>query len=73
MPFFAQRGHRQIIAGYYDSADVKNRLENWLNAADKVDGVVGVMYTTWSSNYSHMQVFYESLNDWASAKITEAQ
>lgn len=64
VPFFAQRGHRQIIAGYYDSADVKNSLEKWLNVADKVDGVVGVMYTTWRNNYDHMEVFHESLNDY---------
>ena len=68
MPFFAQQGHRQVIAGYYDSPDVKTRLKQWLDAADKVDGVAGVMYTTWRSNYSHMEVFYESLNDYISGK-----
>ena len=68
MPFFAQRGHRQIIAGYYDSPDVKTRLEAWLSAADKVDGVIGVMYTTWRSNYSHMAAFHESLNNYIRGK-----
>jgi hypothetical protein len=43
---------------------MKNSLEKWLNVADKVDGVVGVMYTTWRNNYDHMAVFYESLNDY---------
>jgi len=61
MPFFAQREHRQIIAGYYDSANVKERLEKWLNTADKIDGLVGVMYTTWTDNYKHMELFYKSL------------
>jgi len=61
MPFFAQQGYRQIIAGYYDSADVKKRLEGWLNTADKIDGVIGCMYTTWTNNYGHMKVFYKSL------------
>jgi hypothetical protein len=61
MPFFAQQGHRQIIAGYYDSADVKNRLEEWLNTADKIDGILGVMYTTWTNNYSQMELFYHRL------------
>jgi len=61
MSFFAQQGHRQVIAGYYDSADVKEQLEEWLNVADKIDGVLGVMYTTWTNNYSHMGVFYKSL------------
>ena len=68
MSFFARRGNRQVIAGYYDSPDVKARLKQWLDAADKVDGVAGVMYTTWRSNYSHMEVFYESLNDYIGGK-----
>lgn len=61
LSFFAQRGHRQIIAGYYDSQNVKARLDEWLNSADKVDGVVGVMYTTWRDYYGDMKSFYESL------------
>jgi hypothetical protein len=64
MPFFAQRGHRQIIAGYYDSPDVETRLVDWLTVADKVDGVIGAMYTTWQSKYDHMEIFHESLNDY---------
>lgn len=68
MPFFAQRGYRQIIAGYYDSPDVKSKLEEWLNVAEKVDGVAGVMYTTWRDNYSHITVFYESLEHYIMRK-----
>ena len=63
MPFFAQQGYRQIIAGYYDSADVKTRLYEWLNTADKIDGVFGIMYTTWTNNYGHMEMFYQSIQE----------
>jgi GH25 family lysozyme M1 (1,4-beta-N-acetylmuramidase) len=52
---------RQIVAGYYDSADVRNRLKRWLDTVKKHEGVVGVIYTTWSSNYSHMDEFCRSL------------
>jgi hypothetical protein len=45
LKFFADRGHKQVIAGYYDH-DVK-QVDKWLESADKVQGVAGVMYTTW--------------------------
>jgi hypothetical protein len=55
LAWFAGRGHRQIIAGYYDDDPAKVR--NWLEAAGKVKGVDGVMYTTWVSNYSDIEKF----------------
>jgi len=37
LKFFADRGHKQVIAGYYDgSQDTKK----WLESAGKVEGVV---------------------------------
>jgi hypothetical protein len=55
LKFFADRGHAQIIAGYYDGdvADAKK----WLESAAKVNGVVGIMYTTWRHNYSDLEAF----------------
>jgi hypothetical protein len=53
--FFSQRGHRQIIAGYYDSE--LSELEDWLAAARGVPGVVGVMYTTWKHRYDDLEKF----------------
>ncbi len=55
LPFFAERGHRQVIAGYYDGPVEKVR--DWMSAAAKVKGVVGVMYTTWQHNYDHIEEF----------------
>jgi hypothetical protein len=55
LEFFARRGHRQVIAGYYDS-DPKE-VRRWLESAAKVDGVIGVMYTTWRSAYEDIEAF----------------
>jgi hypothetical protein len=55
LKFFADRGNRQIIAGYYDS-DLTD-LQKWLESAQKVQGVIGMMYTTWSQNYSQIENF----------------
>ncbi|MGH7144656.1 MAG: hypothetical protein ACREJ2_11100 [Planctomycetota bacterium] len=55
LKFFADRGNRQILSGYYDS-DVHN-IDPWLRDAGKVKGVVGVMYTTWENNYSQLEAF----------------
>ncbi len=52
---FAKLGHKQILAGYYD-ADV-GRIDDWLADAAKVQGVVGVMYTTWRQNYADLEKF----------------
>jgi hypothetical protein len=54
--FFAGRGNRQLIAGYYDK-DPRAVL-NWLEAARSVPGsVAGVMYTTWEQDYSNLEAF----------------
>jgi len=52
---FAKRGHRQILAGYYDSDPAQ--IKAWLADAAKVKGVVGVMYTTWSDKYDDLEAF----------------
>jgi len=55
LKFFAERGHAQILAGYYD-ADPQ-RIVPWLEMAHQVKGVNGVMYTTWVNDYSKLEVF----------------
>jgi hypothetical protein len=55
LKFFADRGHKQVLAGYYDHAPEQINL--WLDSAAKVNGVVGVMYTTWKSDYSNVEKF----------------
>jgi hypothetical protein len=56
LAFFAGRGHRQIIAGYYD--DKPERVKDWLDATRQVpDSVLGVMYTTWRNKYDDLEKF----------------
>ncbi len=58
LKFFADRGHRQVIAGYYDS-DVEGRTRKWLESARNIPGVTGIMYTTWESKYADLERFAE--------------
>jgi hypothetical protein len=55
LKFFADRGHRQILAGYYDHKP--EQIKDWLASAAKVQGVIGVMYTTWRNDYSNLEAF----------------
>lgn len=61
LPFFAERGHRQILAGYYDSDPAK--IKPWLAAARRVRGVIGVMYTTWKHDYTRLEAFAKSVEE----------
>ena len=54
LKFFADRGHRQVIAGYYDGGQ---DTKKWVESAGRVKGVVGYMYTTWRSDYSKIEQF----------------
>jgi hypothetical protein len=58
MEHFARIGHKQILAGYYDG-DPK-MIATWLKDAHGIQGVDGVMYTTWQSNFKHTREFVES-------------
>ena len=55
--FFANRGHKQVIAAYYDGPVEQAR--QWLKSADGVPGVTGIMYTTWQHNYADIERFAE--------------
>ena len=50
LKFFADRGHRQILAGYYDANDLGN-FRKWDHAAEGVPGIDGFLYTTWEGQY----------------------
>jgi hypothetical protein len=56
LKFFAERGHRQIIAGYYDG-DVRENFASWHAVAKNEGGVAGWMYTTWGQNYDELEDF----------------
>jgi hypothetical protein len=55
LKFFADCGHRQIIAGYYDAGP--DQIKPWLESAAKVKGVIGLMYTTWANKYDDLEAF----------------
>ena len=55
LKFFADRGHKQIIAGYYDGQP--SQIKPWLTSAANVKNVVGVMYTTWQHKYDDLEEF----------------
>jgi hypothetical protein len=56
LKFFADRGHRQIIAGYYDDTSLRQTKE-WVATAQTFKGIVGYMYTTWRGDYSKIEQF----------------
>jgi len=56
LKFFADRGHRQIVATYYDDESMK-QTRNWLGSAREQGSVIGYMYTTWRGDYSKMEEF----------------
>ena len=57
LPFFAQRGHVQVLAGYYDAPP--DRIRDWLAAGRNLNGIRGVMYTTWRGDFSQLETFAE--------------
>ena len=61
LKFFSDRGHRQIIAGYYDANPEKVR--DWLAAARPYPGVRGVMYTTWEHRYGDLEKFSQFIGE----------
>ena len=49
--------HQQIIAGYYDSGDGWGAAQSEVADANGIPGVMGLMYTTWSNDYSQLENF----------------
>ncbi|NBV20404.1 MAG: hypothetical protein EBS05_00160 [Proteobacteria bacterium] len=58
LKFFADRGHPQVIAGYYDSKP--EQIRDWLAAGKGLPGLNGVMYTTWQRKYGDLEKFIEA-------------
>jgi hypothetical protein len=67
--WFAGRGHRQILAGYYDSGNGAEAANLWLDKAQaaNVNGVIGLMYTAWAGTpeqlFSELESFAEAALD----------
>lgn len=54
--FFAERGHPQIMCGYYDEKVLKKSLE-WMDLAARTPLCRGVMYCTWCDNWDLLGEF----------------
>lgn len=61
LKFFAERGHREVIAGYYDANPEK--VKEWLKAAEPFPGVIGVMYTTWQHKFGDLEAFAQAIGE----------
>jgi hypothetical protein len=59
LKFFAERGHRQILAAYYDAGP--KQVSAWLDSAREVPGIAGVMYTTWRQQYEDLEAVADLL------------
>jgi hypothetical protein len=60
--FFADRGHQQVLCGYYDgttTAKMKANIGRWMKVSRGVPNVLGFMYTTWRRNYRNMKEYFE--------------
>jgi hypothetical protein len=57
--FFTGRGHKVLMAGYYDGDPVKN-AQGWMEAGRQNPGVLGIMYTTWQNDYAQLEKFAEA-------------
>lgn len=58
--FFAEHGHAQIIAGYYDGPVGDARHLVAMRA--RIPRIEGVMYTTWQNRYDDLEAFARIVN-----------
>ncbi len=65
LKWFADRGHKQVIAGYYDGG---HDTKAWLESAARVKGVVGIMYTTWENNYDDLEAFLKEVRQFQTSR-----
>lgn len=60
LKFFADRGHKQVIAGYYDSPGLQG-FTKWDTAAKGIPGVTGFMYTTWQHGFGQIEAYGKAM------------
>ncbi len=58
--FFADRGHKQVIAGYYDVDDLSG-FTDWDAKVKGVPNVIGFMYTTWQQKYGLLDEYGKAM------------
>jgi hypothetical protein len=59
LKWFADRGHAQILAGYYDE-DIGN-FRRWDTATRAVPRILGFMYTTWQHKFDHLEEYGKAM------------
>lgn len=57
--WFADRGHQQVLSGYYDYDDDGAAIAAWLEAAAGIPGIVGAMHTSWQEKFDTMEAWAE--------------
>jgi hypothetical protein len=55
LQYFAGLGHQQVIAGYYDAQNGTTEGAAEAREAAGVPGVRGLMYTTWTNNWTQLE------------------
>jgi hypothetical protein len=55
--FFADRGLKQILSGYYDGDEDGSDIAKWEANTKRIPGIVGAMYTTWEDKYAAMDAW----------------
>jgi hypothetical protein len=55
LPFFANLGHEQVLAGYYDGP--ADSIRSWLAAGKGLPKIDGAMFTTWQQNFTQLEAF----------------
>jgi hypothetical protein len=63
LKFFADRGHHQVIAGYYDHKP--EQIVDWFRTAKLFPNIDGVMYTTWRHDFKDLEPFAEAIRSFA--------
>jgi hypothetical protein len=59
LKWFSDRGHEQILSGYYDRDETGEGIESWLKAGEGLPGVTGAMYTSWEEKFDAMEAWAE--------------
>ncbi len=67
LKFFAERGHKQVMCGYYDGP-VQRNIDSWMSASEGAPGIMAMMYTTWSRNYTDLAEFFRVMDEVGSDK-----
>lgn len=65
LSFFAKRGLKQTIGGYYDSRNGSGSARLEWELAKGVPNITGYMYTTWNNEYLNMCDYASTLRSLA--------